>query len=168
MTLQRTIPVGQGQFAIVDQDDYERVTEYKWYAVKHPTRSVFHVTGYIASFGFYMPLHRFILNAPRGTQIDHRDGNPLNNRRENLRFCTAAQNAQNSRKPKTNTSGFKGVNWDKRRQNWVARIKCNSKAIHIGVFKDPVLAAHAYDHAARRYHGPFARLNFPRTGEQKA
>ena len=83
----KLIPLGQDQFAIVDCEDYERVIEHRWYAVKHPKSKVPYVIGTMTGFGgVQVPLHRLILRAfLNRTHIDHRDGNPLNNRKENLR-----------------------------------------------------------------------------------
>lgn len=91
--------------------------------------------------------------------IDHIDGDPLNNRKSNLRFCTNAENTKNQRKKKNNTSGFKGVSWDKEKKKWAAQITVNQKKIWLGTFEDKVEAAKAYNKAAIKYHGEFAYLN---------
>jgi len=91
-------------------------------------------------------------------EIDHKDNNGLNNRRENLRTATHAQNNQNKGKSKNNTSGYKGVNWEKRRNKWRARIYFNKNYIHLGYFNDIEEAAKAYEKAAKKYHGKFARI----------
>jgi hypothetical protein len=164
----RLIPLGHGKFAVVDEEDYERVVEHRWYAVQFPRSTVPYVLGEMAGFGIKIFLHRFILRIFDERRIDHRDANPLNNRKENLRLCTHQQSMQNRPKNKTNKSGFKGVYWDKLNNKWAARIGYNSKSIYLGGFKDPSAAARAYDRAARRYHKDFARLNFPKPGEQGA
>lgn len=103
-----------------------------------------------------------------GEEVDHIDGNPLNNRRANLRPATSAQNKRNSRVYANNASGYKGVFWDKWGRRWRAQIRENGHIRHIGYFYSRIDAAHAYDDAARRLYGPYAALNFPRDGEQSA
>lgn len=88
--------------------------------------------------------------------IDHIDGNPLNNKIENLRPATKAQNCRNRGKSKTNKSGYKGVNWHKPNKKWVAKIRANDKNIHLGYFEDIELAHIAYSKAALFYHKEFA------------
>ena len=105
-------------------------------------------------------LHRLILNAPQGTEIDHINGNRLDNRRFNLRFATPGQNRRNKPKPINNTTGFKGI---KQTPNgkWIAKIGIPiGKKKHLGTFNTDVEAAHAYDAAALIYHSEFAWLNF--------
>lgn len=93
-------------------------------------------------------------------EIDHKDRNPGNNRFDNLRLATHAQNLKNQRKPKNNTSGFKGVKLDKRNGRWIARITMEYKDVHIGCFATAEEAAKAYDDAALKHFGEFAALNF--------
>ena len=154
--LGKLIPLTQGKYAIVDEADYDRVMQYKWTA---GTRR-FYVTGCITGSGKKMLLHRLILRPPSGMQVDHIDGNPLNNRRSNLRICTNAQNLANSRKAKGKTSLFKGVFWNRESQKWKSAISPKGKQIHLGFFTDPILAAKVYDKAARLYFGEFAKPNF--------
>ena len=157
----RLIPLTRGQHAIIDEADYERVTEYKWQAIPGHKEGIFVATSYLRSWGIRMTLGRFILNAPDERLVDHRDGNPLNNRRSNLRLATKAQNVWNSCKRKNNTSGFKGVCWHKPARKWRASISLQGKTVSLGYFTNPVLAANAYDKAAREHHGEFAKTNFP-------
>jgi hypothetical protein len=102
---------------------------------------------------------RAILNAPAGMIVDHRDGDGLNNQRENLRLCTHSQNMQNRRLQRNNRSGYKGVYWIKAQGVWAARITVNRVPINLGRFDTAEQAARAYDEAALKYHGEFARLN---------
>lgn len=92
--------------------------------------------------------------------IDHIDGNKLNNKIENLRQCTTNQNAYNSKKPITNTSGFKGVSWHKNRKTWQASIRVNAKLKYLGSFDTPELAHEAYKKSALDLHGEFARFQY--------
>jgi len=99
-------------------------------------------------------LHRFILDAPIGVQVDHKDGNPLNNTRENLRLCSQSQNLQNQR-AKQNTH-LKGITFRRDRNRWKARIKINGKELFLGYYRTQEEAHAAYLEAARKYHGEFA------------
>ena len=103
-------------------------------------------------------MHNVIAGAP---QVDHVNGDGLDNRRANLRPASTAQNARNRSRPSTNRSGFKGVSWVRDRGHWRAGIKVDGRSLNLGSFADPVEAAKAYDEAARRLHGKFARPNFP-------
>ena len=106
-------------------------------------------------------LHRLLMNPPKGMVIDHINHNGLDNRRENLRICTHAENMRNSRKGKDNTSGYKGVCWAKRDKKWRAQIRKDNKNIHIGYYNTLEEAARAYDAKAKELHGKYAQLNFP-------
>lgn len=90
-------------------------------------------------------------------EVDHVNGNPRDNRIENLRLASKSQNAQNQRRSAKNSSGHKGVSWSRHKQRWRAAIKVGSRSIHLGYFRDPARAAEAYRHAAAGYFGEFAR-----------
>jgi hypothetical protein len=104
-------------------------------------------------------LHRLLLDAPPGTHVDHINHDTLDNRRENLRVVTAQQNQANSRKIITGDSCFKGVCWHKQSNKWRAYIAVNRRQISLGLFDDEVMAAQAYDRAARERFGEYANLN---------
>ena len=107
-------------------------------------------------------MHREIMQAPDGVDVDHIDTSNLNNTRQNLRVCTHGQNTANRRKPahKNGThSRFKGVTWHKSSERWVAQLRVNYRLVTIGYFKDEREAALAYNEAARKHFGEFARLN---------
>ena len=91
--------------------------------------------------------------------IDHKDTNRSNNKVDNLREATSTQNKGNAYKKRNNTSGFKGVSWSKPSNKWQAAITQNSRPVHLGVFSDKISAAKAYNEAALKYFGEFARLN---------
>lgn len=110
-------------------------------------------------------LHRVIMDAPPGVEVDHINGDGLDNRRCNLRLCTRAENGRNL-KPRGGSSKYKGVDWHKRARKWRVLIMVEGKRIYLGLFDNEVEAARAYDRAARDLHGEFARLNFPGPGEQ--
>jgi AP2 domain len=106
-------------------------------------------------------MHRFIMNLDFGhpRQVDHKDREAtLDNRRQNLRV-TLDKNQQNQGKHKNNTSGFKGVCWDKRKAQWRARISAGGKSVLLGLFPTALDAAAAYDAAAKELHGEFAVTN---------
>jgi len=118
--------------------------------------------GYVAS-SWPLPavrLHRFIFGLQKGIRTDHKDHNKLNNCRDNIRPATPTQNGANMVKPPHNTSGFKGVSWDKRRMRWRAYIKKDQHQRHLGHFPEVEDAAMAYDKAAIELFGEFAKLNY--------
>lgn len=155
------IPLTQGKVAIVDRDDFESLSQYRWQAY---TRG----NTWYAKRVIQMPdgkqatlhMHRDILNAPKGTPVDHRDGNGLNNTRANLRLCTAQENNRNSRRRKDASSRYKGVQWYKPGTKWKAQIEDNGRHKHLGYFASEEEAARAYDAAALELYGEFARFNF--------
>jgi hypothetical protein len=98
----------------------------------------------------------FIKTGEQPEEIDHRDGDGLNNKWYNLRNCTMLNNKQNYPKPVTNTSGYKGVSWNKKSNKWTATITANTTRINLGYFDNPELAHEAYCEAANKYHGEFA------------
>lgn len=145
-------------FALIDDDDYELVKWHKWRAQKgkntfYAATNLPHING--KRTGLLM--HRLILGLtdPK-IQGDHKNRNGLDNRRENLRACTHGQNQQNSCIYKNNTSGFKGVTWDKSARKWRSYIKFNSKGKHLGLFETPEAAHEAYCKAAAELHGEFS------------
>lgn len=153
----KQIPLTQNKVALVDDDDFEIVNQFKW---------CFH-QGYADRFTHYddnkkqhhISLHRFIMNAPVHLQVDHLDGNGLNNQKRNLRLATHQQNAFNSEVQKNSGTGYKGVTWRPSNNTFQCRIRKDNKRIHIGIFKTKEEAALAYNQAAIKYHGEFARLN---------
>jgi hypothetical protein len=152
----RLIPLTRGQFAIVDAEDYPRLSKYIWFAEGRPG-SFYAVR---KENGKSIKMHRQILNAPDHLVVDHIDHNGLNNRKSNLRVCTFAENCRNLRSSRHKTSKYKGVCWNRKLKKWAAAIRCNNKTYHLGYFKDEIEAAKVYDKAAHKYHGDFASLNF--------
>ncbi len=106
-------------------------------------------------------MHRQLLNCPAAKFVDHINNNGLDNRKENIRPATRAQNSYNRKKYANNSrSKYKGVSFKKKNGKWTAQIGLNNKMLFLGYFKNEVDAARAYDRAARKYYGRFANLNF--------
>lgn len=147
----------------VDDTDYDFVRRYTWH-VQRGGRNLYAVRVVqlsrprkLKSF----PLHReLIREIPHGMVVDHINGDGLDNRRCNLRIATLAQNTHNQRLSIRNKSGFKGVNYFKARGTWRASICINNKQINLGCFDSAIKAARAYDEAAKKYFGEFAKTNF--------
>lgn len=147
------LPLTQEKRAIIDEDDFELLSRYKWYAAKR-------------GYGFYaqrhserklLQMHRVITNAPKGMDVDHINGNTLDNRKKNLRVVSRSQNEWNRTKQRNNTTGYKGVTF--KEGKYLARIRVFKKLHHLGYFKEKVDAANAYNLAAIKFHGEFALLN---------
>ena len=155
------IELTQGQYAMVDEEDYERLNQSRWHFDSGIRR------GYAArietSTGerVRIHLHRLVINAPADKLVDHINGDKLDNRKANLRLCSHSENMKNYPRPKTNKSGYVGVYWHKKNKRWCASIALNGKNKLVGCFLDKESAAFARDEAAKKHHGEFARLNFP-------
>lgn len=160
----REIPLTQGKVALIDDEDYDRVSRFKWGAVE--SGGIFYATRTEQKAGRKTTtrMHRFILSANAGDAVDHRDGDGLNNQKANLRLATALQNSRNQRRRADNRSGFKGVKANGTK--WMARIRTKGDRIFIGNFSTKEDAARAYDAVARVLFGEFARLNFPRESDK--
>ena len=148
----------QGKVALVDDEDYERLNQFKWCAHRdgynwYPERS----NHYIDDKQKTILMHREIMNAPKGIEVDHRDWDGLNNQKENLRLCTHQQNARNRHAQKNNKLGVKGVRWHKNTKKFQARIQVDYKSIHLGLFTIIADADQAYRIAEDKYFGEFSR-----------
>lgn len=150
----RLIPLPKEKSARVDDADYDFLSQWRW---------LMNPAGYVVRYEDQrqVPMHRVILGAEPGKEVDHRDGDPLNNQRSNLRLCTHAENMKNRAAHRGSVSRFKGVYPDPRRSVWRAQIRSNGSKASLGTFTREEDAARAYDEAALRLHGDFARLNFP-------
>ncbi len=146
--------LGVGKYTLVDDDDFERVIQHKWYLVWHDNR-------YYVANNKRFKLHWFILNTK---WIDHKDNNPLNNTKENLRPCNKSQNNMNMVKRIYNSkssSKFKGVYLHAKNKKWIAQINItgNAKPTYLGSFINELDAAKAYNNAAIIHFKEFAKLN---------
>ena len=144
--------------ALVDNEDFEIVSRYKWSLQKNRGASYAQAKIKIRGKWGNILMHRMILKAKKGQEIDHQDGDGLNNQKTNLRFCTNSQNQMN--KKGWGGSKYKGVCWHKPSKKWGVYIKVNDKQIHLGLFDSEIDAAKAYDKAAIKYFEEFARTNF--------
>ena len=158
----KQIILTQGRYAIVDDEDFDLVSRYKWYTIHDLKGNFWYARTNIRINGkrTTTTMHRIIMNPENGKVVDHIDGNGLDNRRLNLRVCFNAENCKNKRLNKNNKSGFKGVSWHNVLKKWRVRIFCNGSYFHIGVYHNVEEAAKAYDNAAIEHHGEYARLNF--------
>jgi len=153
------IPLTRGKVALIDIEDYERVSQYRWYA------NLFSENWYAATKGLdhktTIMLHRFILNPKPEEEIDHINHNGLDDRRCNMRIATHQQNMMNIEKI-YGSSKYKGVCWDKRINSWRCEIGSRINRVWIGRFFNEEDAARAYDKKAKELYGDFAVLNLPK------
>lgn len=154
------IPLTRNKFTIIDTEDFELVSKYKWNYLKIGYAST-SVGGRKNKITLYM--HRVIMCPCNGFVVDHINGNKLDNRKANLRLCLQSENSKNRIKSsnRNKTSSYKGVykRKDGRKKCWTTKIKVNRKNIIIGSFYNENDAALAYNQAAIKYHGKFAKLN---------
>jgi len=161
----KEIPLSQGKFALVDDEDFDFLMQWKWHFFK-TGNSLYAGRGkHLGYFngkkkGTTILMHREINKTPDGFDTDHIDGNGLNNQKSNLRTATRSQNQRNrSRKSPNKSSKFKGVSWQKQAGKWHASIRIGDKTIHLKNHDKEVDAAKAYNVAAIKYFGEFSCLN---------
>jgi hypothetical protein len=153
------IALSRGFVALVDSDDLPLVCQYQWHvACRKSTHSTRHYAEATPRYRHNILMHRLIMGAQRGDEIDHVNGNPLDNRRCNLRFCTRSQNNANQRKTR-GSSRFKGVCFDKQTGKWRAQISYHGKRIKVGRFVTEEAAALAYQSIARELFPEFGTRN---------
>lgn len=157
------ILLADGQKVMIDDEDYRIVCGYAWHAVRDKNTYYARTTIRLDRKPKALSMHRLIMGLNFGDkrQVDHVNGNGLDNTRKNLRVVTSRQNNMNRRVRRNTTSNYKGVSWDQRTKKWRVTITINQRSRDIGFFSDEVLAAKTYDRKARELFGEYACLNFP-------
>ena len=156
----KEIKLTQNKVALVDDEDFEYLNQFKWYVLKRPytyyaARSIRLTNGKQT----LILMHRVILNVPKGMETDHINHEGLDNRRINIRICTKNENCMNRNSYKNRSSRFRGVYWDKNCKKWRAQIGYKKKNYHLGLFLSENEAALSYDNKAIELFGEFANLN---------
>jgi hypothetical protein len=153
----KEIRLTNGMIAQVSDEDFDELNKFTWSAAKqcrtyYPMRDIY-------SNGTHtrIKMHTIIMN---GKLTDHIDNNGLNNQRSNLRECTPSQNSMNTRSHLGSSSKYKGVSWASRFKKWRAEIYHNKKNVYLGMFKDEIDAARAYDEKCKEFFGEWGKLNF--------
>lgn len=149
----------QGQFALVDDEDYGRLIKHRWHAHKNGNRYYARTTIVTDAGSTKVLMHRMITNAKPTEVCDHKDLNGLNNQKDNIRNCNRSENGRNVIPKIGHSSKFKGVHFHKDTGKWVARITVGKKLNYLGLFASEVDAANTYNLKAKELHGEFARLN---------
>jgi len=154
----KLILLTQNKFTIIDDEDYKLISDYKWCVSKKRNNTFYAVTNTKERKRLY--LHRLIMEANKGDEIDHVNHDTLDNRKTNLRFVNPSQQQWNRSKRRNKvTSKYKGVSWYKRYNKWHSKIMFHGKTIHLGYFLSEIDATRAYDKAASKYFGEYAYIN---------
>lgn len=161
----KEIKLTQNKVTLVDDEDFEYLNQFKWFAQKQPPNtyrvSRWEKRPYKNKTRRLIIMHRDILKIEDVLiEVDHKNGNPLDNQKFNLRVCNHTNNSRNVNKRSHNKSGFKGVIWYKPLNKWRASISFNKKFFHLGYYDDRIEAAKEYDKAALKHFGEFSKLNF--------
>lgn len=163
------ITLSTGDVVLVDDDDVRLLSGYRWYLhapkaanVRYAAANIKDDSGKRRTVG----MHRLLMEPGKGFEVDHINGNGLDNRRSNLRIVTRRQNLQNQRKACATASRYRGVY--RNRGRWCARITLDYKAFYLGSFASEEAAAAAYDSKAVELFGEYARLNLPRRVERSS
>lgn len=154
----KEIKLPKGKVAMVDDEDFEELNKYKWCAFKGNSTYYVSRATRVAKKQKVLLMHRVIMKTPKGMHTDHINGDGLDNQRSNLRIATHSENMRNTRMSKNNTSGYKGVCWDKNAKKWHVQITVDSKLIYLGLYDTVEDGYKAYCIACIKYHGEFANL----------
>jgi len=156
----KQIKLTQNKFALVDDDMFEELDKFKWYAEKRGNTFYARMNIYNNGKQYRIYMHRYILGLTDSKiKCDHKDHNGLDNKKSNLRTCSNLENSRNQKKVLNTSSRYKGVCFHKRDKKWVAHIGVKNKLIYIGLFRNEQDAAKAYNLKASELFGDFARLN---------
>ena len=150
----KLIPLTQGFFTQVDDENFEELNSYKWCVLKNEKKR-YAIRRKKNTFGSFIFMHRILINTPDGMFTDHIDGNGLNNQKNNLRICTKSQNACNRKAGINNVSGIKGITYDKREKKYRVRIMLNYKDYFLGYYPSIAAAKRIYDDAVKQLHREF-------------
>lgn len=156
----KELKISKGYFALVDDEDYEFLSNFKWSAnvqrhTVYAKKSAYRKKNMLTSNTNEIMLHRMILKPKNGEVVDHIDGNGLNNQKVNLRLCKQSENLRNKKHYKNNSSGVKGVYFNKQANKWIAQIGFNKKMIYLGSFINKHEAAQAYKEKSQKLFGEF-------------
>jgi hypothetical protein len=151
------VPLTQGYEAIIDAADAPLVGQYNWQVHVNPrAKTQYAVRGvWVDGRTTTQKMHRLIMGEPDGMFIDHVNQSGLDNRKSNLRLCSAAENQWNTGVSARNKSGFRGVDFHELTQKWQARVTKNGKRQYIGCFDTQAEAVLAHQQAAMQLHGEF-------------
>lgn len=155
----KEIQLTQGKIALIDDQDFELISKYKWRLQKGRNTHYAITQIYHRRKMQIILMHRLILNPEKNMDVDHINHNGWDNTRSNIRVCTKSQNCMNRNSHKFSSSVYKGVIWHKRNNKWVARIRIDGKLIHIGSFSTEQEAAIEYNKKAIEMFGEYAKLN---------
>ena len=155
----KEIELTRGCIALVDDEDFERLSKWKWRVVEYFRSKYALRYGIKDGKSQTILMHRDIMEAGKGVCVDHKDKDGLNNQKENMRFSTVAQSQYGRRLNRNSTTGYKGVYWAKVKKRFIAQIYKNGERVHLGCFVEVIDAAEAYNQAAMLFFGEFARLN---------
>lgn len=150
----------RGYYALVDDEDYDTLSKYKWYYRKHKFNHTAYTATRLKGSKKLIYMHQLLITVPPNQHIDHKDRNGLNNQKSNLRPATPSQNHFNQRKAKGKTSIYKGVSFSNHNKKWRVQIMLNNQKLNIGLFTNEGHAGMAYDLWASYLFGEFAKTNF--------
>jgi hypothetical protein len=162
----RIIPLTQSQNCIVDAADFEWLNQWNWHACWDPKTKSFYALR--KELGNTISMARVILDCSESEMADHKNRKTLDNRRENIRKATPYQNCANRWADSKNSSGYRGVYWDKQTEQWKTSIRHRGKFIHLGYFHLLEDAVNARNEAVQKYHGDFAIPTRPVSHENSA